>query len=474
MNYNENEIISFIEKCFKHTPISFVKISKNGSNRIYWRFYINNNSYIATFNPDIKENESFFYIQSFLKNNNINVPEILFVNREKTLYIQQDLGDLTLYDLIKTYKNSDFNYIKNLYFTIITDLWRIQNLSFKNFNFKKCWPVSKFTKTVLLWDFYYFKYLFLKLFYIPFNELKLEHDFKKFASILNCCHSDFFVYRDFQSRNIMFHNNSLFYIDFQSARKGSLFYDLASLIFDAKADLPDSFKEELIKFYYNENKINIPYDKFIYYFYLFALFRIIQACGAYGYRGKYEKKQHFIESIPYALNNIEKIINKININFLPELNRIFRFLIDNKNIFLEEKKKSQSLKLTITSFSYKEGIPEDKSGNGGGFVFDCRGLPNPAKIDYLKKYTGLDNPVISYMEQYPEVKEFLDNVINVVSISIENYIERNFTNLMINFGCTGGQHRSVYCAEKFAKLIKEKYNVAIEIIHTNRDKWDII
>ncbi|MCX7954994.1 MAG: phosphotransferase [Bacteroidales bacterium] len=472
MNYKENEVLSFIEKKYGVSPTSITKLTNNGSNRIYWRFFINNNSYIVTYNIDVKENESFFYIQKFLKNHNINVPEIYHISSNKLIYVQQDLGNVSLYSIIETYKNNDLNYLRNLYFKILTDLWKIQNLSFKGFNFKNCYPVSKFSKEVILWDFYYFKYLFLKLYYIPFNELKLEHDFKKFASLLNNCYSNYFVYRDFQSRNIMLHNNKIYYIDFQSARKGSLFYDLASLVFDAKANISDDIKIELLNYYYKKSKINISYNEFLYNFYYFALFRIIQALGAYGYRGKYENKKQFIDSIPIAINNIEKILANINITFLPELSNVLKFLVNNRNIFCT-KKSSQNLKLTITSFSYKESIPNDESGNGGGFVFDCRGLPNPAKDENLKKFTGIDKPIIDYMEQFEEVKKFLHHCLNVVSVTIDNYIERNFTNLMVNFGCTGGQHRSVYCAEKFAKLIQEKYDIQIQVIHTNKDKWEV-
>jgi hypothetical protein len=276
-----------------------------------------------------------------------------------------------------------------------------------------------------------------------------------------------------QSRNIMLVNNTPYFIDYQGGRKGPLQYDIASLLFDAKANLSHSLRQELLDYYIETiNKyIAITKQDFIRFYYGFVLIRILQALGAYGFRGLYEKKEHFLLSIPYAVNNLEWLLLNQHIPLkIPELTKVIELIIN------QEKNKSKNkithkLKVTINSFSYRRGIPQDNTGNGGGFVFDCRTLHNPGKYDEYKNFNGNDKTVIDFLKNQKETFEFLSHIYAIIDKSVERYIDRDFSDLMINFGCTGGRHRSVYCAENMAKHLKEKYDITIELNHCEKGNW---
>ena len=315
---------------------------------------------------------------------------------------------------------------------------------------------------------HYFKYYFLKLAQIPFDEQSLEDDFDRFANYLLQARSDFFLYRDFQSRNIMLSDNIPYFIDYQGGRKGALHYDLASLLYDAKADIPEQTRMELLNHYITVAGSQSIGDKekFIDHYYGFVLVRIMQALGAYGFRGFYERKEHFLQSIPFAIENLRSLLKKVHFSFeMPALlNALEKLTRSEKLMSLGSHKKE--LVVTINSFSYRKGIPQDNSGNGGGFVFDCRALPNPGRLEEFQKLTGKDQQVIDYLQNDPAVEEFLRHATVLIDQAVENYIQRNFTHLSVNFGCTGGRHRSVYAAENLAKHIRERYGTRVELVHT--------
>jgi hypothetical protein len=297
-----------------------------------------------------------------------------------------------------------------------------------------------------MWDLQYFKYYFLKLAQITFNEQSLEKDFNNFTDFLFETDTNYFMYRDFQSRNIMVVDETPFFVDYQGGRKGALQYDIASLLFDAKADLPNKIREELFDFYITElqNHIEIDVIKFKKYYYGYAIIRIMQALGAYGLRGYYEKKEHFLSSIPFAVQNIRVILEKYDFPFeAPNLKDVLFSIINSEKL----SSISEEFCVTVNSFAYRKGIPVDNSGHGGGFVFDCRAIPNPAQYPEYKDKTGKDIEVIEFFEHEQEMKSFLNNVFNIIEQSVEKYLKRNFKHLSVNFGCTGGQHRSVYSAE---------------------------
>jgi len=313
----------------------------------------------------------------------------------------------------------------------------------------------------------YFKYYFLKLARIHFDEQALEEDFQTFTDYLLQTETDYFLYRDFQSRNIMLKDGKPYFIDYQGGRHGALHYDLASLLYDAKADMPDSVRKMLLGYYIITVSKLIPIDpeKFQQFFYGYVLIRIMQAMGSYGFRGFYEKKEHFLQSIPYALNNLASILTNVRFPVkIPALLDALENVVQSKRL----KKISTDqrfLTVTINSFSYKRGIPVDVSGHGGGFVFDCRAIHNPGRYERYSSLTGKDSEVISFLDKEPEIKLFLKNVKSIVDQSVEKYLKRKFTNLMVSFGCTGGQHRSVYCAEALAKHLKAKFNIKLVLRH---------
>jgi hypothetical protein len=342
----------------------------------------------------------------------------------------------------------------------------------KNFDYTNAYQNKAFDKKSMLADLNYFKYYFLKLAKIPFDEHALEHDFEIFSDFLLTAPSDYFMFRDFQSRNIMLHDEKIYFIDYQGGRKGALQYDLASLLYQAKAEIPNAVREQLLDFYISELRKYQEVEKKLFkkQFYGFVFIRVLQTLGAYGFRGFYEKKDHFLKSIPFAIDTIEYLLKHFDfITETPVLKDVLTQITRNKK-FRHQTMQSSNLIVNINSFSFKKGgYPEDLSGNGGGFVFDCRGLPNPGRYEDYKTLNGKDEAVKTYLEQYDEVADFIDNSYRLVVPSIQNYIFRNFEHLQINFGCTGGQHRSVYCAEKLFQKISQEFDIQIIVNHREQN-----
>jgi len=324
----------------------------------------------------------------------------------------------------------------------------------------------------MMWDLNYFKYYFLKLAKISFNEQKLEDDFIKFTDFLLQPKLDYFLYRDFQSRNVMLRDDEPWFIDYQGGRHGALQYDIASLLFDAKADIPFDIRDQLLSSYLDalSNYVEVNQEQFLQFYYGYVLVRIMQAMGAYGFRGFYERKTHFLQSVPYAIRNLEFVLRSSSIPLeLPTLFDVLHLLV--RSTRLRELGNVQlPLTIRVQSFSYKRGIPEDDTGHGGGFVFDCRSLPNPGRLKKYADQTGMDKDVIAFLEEKDEVHSFLTRIRDLIGQVIENYKQRNFSDLSVNFGCTGGQHRSVYCANTFSKFLHDKLKVNVEVTHRELDK----
>ena len=406
----------------------------------------------------------------------MNVPILYDQQLKGNIYLIEDLGDTTLFSLMEKEKANDSfsNKALSYYREALSQLIRFQTDGGKGLDYSVCFPRVKFDQQSILWDLNYFKYYFLKLAKIPFDEQKLEDDFKTFTQFLLSASTNYFMYRDFQSRNILVYNDELYFVDYQGGRKGALQYDVASLLFQAKVNLPPSARDELLNYYLDQanQKSKIKTQKFLRYYYGYVLIRLLQTLGAYGFRGYYENKSHFLLSIPFALKNLQWLVDENHIpKKLPEMKRILDLIINNEELKkFELNQLGKKLKVTINSFSYKEGIPKDYSGNGGGFVFDCRSLENPGRYPEFKESTGLDESVIQFLDNKNDVDEFLKSVYKVVDESVKKYFDRDFKNIMINFGCTGGQHRSVFCAEKLAVHIKENFDVLIEVNHTQLSK----
>ncbi|MBI5540974.1 MAG: phosphotransferase [Bacteroidia bacterium] len=458
--------------------ISIQELPPSGSYRRYFRLFTSKQTFIGAYNPDPKENLAFIHFTKHFINCGLNVPEIVAEDIDNHIYILSDLGDTTIFSYLEqNRKNAEFpeSFIL-LYKKILNDLTQFQFNGGKDLDYSFCYPRSSFDKQSMMWDLNYFKYYFLKLAKIHFDEQKLEDDFEVFVNYLSQADSNYFLYRDFQSRNIMLDNDNIFYIDYQGGRRGPLYYDVASLLYDAKANIPQKIREELLDYYISvvNNKIPVNNKEFKGMYYCFVLIRIMQAMGAYGFRGFYEKKEHFLKSIPFALNNLDWLLENVEIPIkIPTLLNVLQSLTVSEELkkYNEKVFPESSLSINVNSFSFFKGIPEDKSGNGGGFVFDCRALPNPGRYAEYENYSGLDLKVSEFLNNDEEVKQFLQNVIKITEQSVEKYISRNFTNLQISFGCTGGQHRSVFCAEKLAAHFKSKYNIKVDIEHTNRVNW---
>jgi len=448
------------------------KLPQTASYREYYRISFNGNTVIGVYNEDKKENEAFISFSKTFNDLNLNVPKVLYADLDNSVYLLNDLGDTTLYSLIHANKHNwnSAEHLIRYYKKALEQLLKFQIMANKKIDYSFCYPRAKFDRQSILWDFNYFKYDFLKLARIGFDEQLLENDFQKFSEFVASVNTDYFLYRDFQSRNIMIKDEDIFFIDYQGGRKGALQYDVASLLYDAKAEIPNNLREELLNHYLDklESEYNLSRKEFMKSYYAFVLIRIMQAMGAYGFRGLFEKKVHLIKSIIPATKNLKYLLETGKIDFeIPHLHQVFKNLIDSNEFKMYEDRilPNDKLSVTITSFSYKREIPIDLADNGGGFVFDCRGLNNPGRLLEFKLLNGRDEKVKSFLEEKSVVNEFMNNTYPLVDTTIENYLNRGFKNLMINFGCTGGQHRSVYCADRMFNYLKEKYDVNIFLSH---------
>jgi aminoglycoside/choline kinase family phosphotransferase len=436
---------------------------------------------IGVHNEDPRENKAFIAFTYHFLDQGLPVPQILASDPEHCIYLLSDLGDTTLFQFLtenRAEKPEDPGdsfppKVLEIYKKAIEWLPQFQVKAGKTLDYSVCYPRAAFDRQSMLWDLNYFKYYFLKLAKIPFDEQALEDDFSALCDILLQADSSFFLFRDFQSRNIMVMNGEPWFIDYQGGRRGALQYDIASLLIDGKADIPENVRKGLLGYYLDVLSDIHPVDrkKFLYTYDAFVLIRILQALGAYGFRGYYEGKAHFLKSIPYALRNLGYLrANGLIGSGMPELMQVLDRMIASPLFPFEEPVRNMAVPLVVSifSFSYKKSIPDDPNGNGGGFVFDCRALPNPGRREEFKALTGKDQAVIDFLKDDPSVKEFLRNAFSLVDQSISNYQFRGFKNLMVSFGCTGGQHRSVYCAEQLTKHLQANLTISTTLTHTEQ------
>lgn len=469
------EILCNLAQEYAHQAVlGCEQLAQSGSSRRYFRITLADSStLIGAYNDDVAENIAFFTYTRFFTEQQLPVPQLLAIAEDQQHYLQTDLGKSTLYDFLSANRTEDgtpSSQTVAYYEQVVKQLPILQLCGKKGLDFSVAYPRFAFDRQSMQWDLNYFKYYFLKLAHIPFNEQLLENDYNKLIDYLLTADSEYFLYRDFQSRNIMVSDENIFFIDYQGGRKGALQYDIASLLYDAKADLTPEFRQHLLDLYLDSLAQHIKVDReaFLSYFQGFVLIRILQSMGAYGYRGYFERKTHFLQSVPYAVHNIDNLLKNSTLPIkIPELTRVLQSIINSD--FVKPYVPARTLTVQVQSFSFKKGIPQDPSPNGGGFVFDCRALPNPGREPQYRAFTGQDACVIEYLEQYPAIDTFREHVFALAEQSIDNYLERHFDHLMISFGCTGGQHRSVYFAEQTARHIREKYpNVQVELKHTAR------
>ena len=463
------------EAHFKETVVQSDPVKANGSDRKLFRLTGKKHSAIGVENADRTENIAFLEFSHHFHNLGLPVPEIYSEDIDSDIYLEEDLGDDTLFDLLDKSRSNENTFpaeIETLYEKVVQILPEFQIKAGQSLNYEACYPRQSFDRQSMIWDLNYFKYYFLKLAQVPFNEQKLEDDFDILTKFLMQADHDYFLYRDFQSRNIMIREGQPYFIDYQGGRRGALQYDIASLLFDAKALLPFDVRTQLLEKYLEavSTQIKITRSEFMKYYPGYVLIRLMQAMGAYGFRGFYERKEHFLQSVPYAIKNLEYILRTMDLPIkIPTLMNALQALVRSTRL-RELGNVSLPMTIQVQSFSYKKGLPKDKSGHGGGFIFDCRSLPNPGRLEQYIEQTGNDSEVIAFLENEEDVHSFLTHVKDLISPVIENYRERNFSHLSVAFGCTGGQHRSVYCANMLVKYLREKYSVKVDLRHRELER----
>ena len=484
-------------------PAQVENIAGAGSNRKYYRFIdAEGHSVIGVVGTSRDENHAFIYLAKHFAQQQLPVPKVLAVADDELRYLQTDLGTTSLYDALKAGREAGGRYTqreRQLLVNTIRQLPAVQIGGAIGLEWDNCYPQPEFNRDSVLFDLNYFKYCFLKPTDLDFHELKLEANFRMFAQDLTSEDTNAFLYRDFQARNVMLDaDGNPYFIDFQGGRKGPYYYDLASFLWQASAKYSHKLRRELVYEYYNslKNYTEVPSVRhFVDRLSLFVLFRTLQVLGAYGFRGYFERKKYFIESIPAAMQNLRELLEldvfpyPYMIDMLKRLTQLPQFApveekvkqrndglkTDDRNIYKANPQDGPAtyskydgkgpLVVRVFSFSYKKGIPEDTSGNGGGYVFDCRSTHNPGRYEPYKKLTGLDEPVIRFLEDDGEILTFLESVYKLADAHVARYIQRGFTDLMFSFGCTGGQHRSVYSAQHLAEHLNQKFGIEVQILH---------
>jgi aminoglycoside/choline kinase family phosphotransferase len=424
-----------------------------------------------------EENIAFIDFSRHFRKHGLPVPEIYADDLKHGAYLEEDFGRITLFEFLSNHRDGMTvgPEAVEAYRKVVAILPRFQVEAGRDINYKVCYPRASFDRQSIAWDLNYFKYYFLRLAGIPFNEQVLERDFSRLTKFLLSASRNYFLYRDFQSRNIMLRDDEPFFLDYQGGRKGALQYDIASLLYDAKADLPPELRQQLLDHYLDTlaGFLDLDRAEFMKYYYAYVYVRIMQAMGAYGFRGFYERKEHFLQSVPYALKNLRWLLHNVELPVaLPALMDAFKNIVASEKLqgLTPEAAKPEMLTVRIFSFSFHKGLPQDESGNGGGFVFDGRSLPNPGREERFKSLTGKDAAVIEYLNQQPSVHQFLDNANSLVDASVNTYQSRGFKHLMVSFGCTGGQHRSVYLAEQLAKHLREKDGLRVVVRHREQEQ----
>lgn len=467
-------LVRLFEEHYGHRPDVILDMAADGSTRQYFRLvWGDERTAVGAIGPDHEENRAFLTFAKALREAGLPVPEIYAEDREAGVWLEEDLGDVTLFQALSAARvecgEDEFPPdIEQLYRRVLAILPRFQVLGHRVIDYTVAYPRQAFDEQSIRWDLNYFKYHFLKLAHVPFNEQRLEDDFSRLTAQLLEADADYFLYRDFQSRNIMIRGGEPWFLDFQGGRKGAPHYDVASLLYDAKANLPPSLRTALLEHYLDALSEHVPVDRaaFRARFVGFVLVRVMQAMGAFGYRGFFERKRRFLESVPSAARTLDQLLAAGLPLALPELELVFRHIADRWADATAGAASRSELVVLVQSFSFRDGYPADLEGHGGGFVFDCRALPNPHREPALRDLTGEAEPVVDYLERSAEVQEFWENARGLVDAHVEQYVTRGFSSLTVSFGCTGGQHRSVFMAGKLAAYLSQRYpHVAVRVRH---------
>jgi aminoglycoside/choline kinase family phosphotransferase len=472
-----NSIRELYRKWKGTEALSVDVLPQSGSERRYFRLHGKDDSVIGTYGANIKENESFIYFSGLFREKELATPEILAISDDRMFYLQVDFGDISL--LNKLESEGFTQPVYDLFKKSLSEIARLQVKGDEGLDYDRCLTNKEFGKQAIMADLLYFKYYFLDALRKPYDKQKLIDDFEALSNYLTHTEYKYFMFRDFQSRNIMITpDKEVHFIDYQGGMKGAPQYDVASMLWQARANLPENWKEGLLVDYMDafETLINAPLDRNIFrsQYNGYVLIRLLQVLGAYGFRGLFERKAQFLTSIPLALRNLRDSFQNQSMGIsLPEFKRVLDLCVSDETIMQftpTQATEKTPLLVKISSFSYRKEIPADETENGGGFVFDCRGILNPGRIDSMKTQTGRDKEVKDFLEQQTKMPDFLNSVFDIVDITVEEYIKRDFESLMVSFGCTGGQHRSVYAADALARHLRNKFKVKIELRHHIQDE----
>ncbi len=474
------QITAILEKLFEEhfelKPETVEALAVSGSDRRYYRLAAGKTVAIGTYNTNVAENNTYFYFTELFKRHQINVPEVYKISKDRRAYLQKDLGKTSLFDMVL--KEGYTEPVRKLYHKALQQLAKAQWIAGREADFKQCFAAKQFDEKAIMSDLLYFKYYFADLQNIPYDRSLLISEMELLSKDLGRVQPQTLMYRDFQSRNIMVHEGKIYFIDFQGSMQGPPQYDIASLLWQAKAQLPAAWKEDLLNGYISSlNELHVPRMDEIYFrrgYVQFVLVRLLQVLGAYGFRGLLQHKAHFITSIGPALKNLEMFLSDHpQTPAYPELRGLLEKISSREmqdRYATASSKEKPKLEVLINSFSYKNGMPKTGS-HGGGYVFDCRGILNPGRYAAYKCLTGNDEMVRQFLERETAMPDFMNYVYALVSINVEDYIARGFEQLSVSFGCTGGQHRSVYAANELAAHLKTRYNVDVVVTHTNENKW---
>lgn len=490
-----------LQKLYKewcgHEAGSVERLPGAGSNRAYYRLTGEGGNVVGVAGTSVDENRTFIYLSGEFVRKGLPVPRVFQVSTDETHYLQEDLGSVSLFDALSKGRGKGGQYDADeveLLRRTIACLPALQFRGGEGLDFDRCYPLPAMGRASVQFDLNYFKYDFLKLTGVDFHEVKLEFDMHALADDLLDEAEETFLYRDFQARNVMLVDGTPYFIDFQGGRRGPIYYDVASFLWQASAHYTPALREELVGVYLKALKTfrEVDEEQFRQKLSLFVLFRLLQVLGAYGYRGLFERKPHFLASIAPALQNLRELLDAHPFPYaylVETLRKVTELevipLPGGGQVELHPKAETKAsspvvpasspsvspydgrgaLKVRVFSFSYKKGIPGDDSGNGGGYVFDCRSTHNPGRYEAYKSLTGLDKPVIDFLERDGEILTFLESVYRLADAHVERYMQRGFTDLMFCFGCTGGRHRSVYSAQHLAEHLSRKYGICVELCH---------
>lgn len=463
----KDKLIGLFESFTGQEALSSEELFASGSNRRYFRIKSATQSLIGVIGTNISENRAFIALARHFASRGINVPKVCSQSEDGMLYLQEDLGTQVLYNMVSkgreegTYSPEERGLLRQT----MRMLPKVQFEGAKGLDFSVCFPEPAFNERMVLFDLNYFKYCFLKATGLDFDEIRLQEDFERMKEDLMKDMGNTFMYRDFQARNVMYKGGMPYFIDFQGGRRGPIYYDVASFIWQARSRYPEDLKEELIEAYLEalkEYRPDVDEEEFRSRLRLFVLFRTLQVLGAYGFRGYFEKKPHFMASVPFAIANIRRLVREPFRDY-PYLNEVLTKLTQMHQFY--ELAGDKRLEVSIFSFAFKKGVPADTSGNGGGYIFDLRALNNPGKYEHYRQFTGLDKEVVQFIEEDGGAQEYLEHVYAIVDEHVRTFIRRGFTHLQLCFGCTGGQHRSVYCAERLAEHLSAKFDIKISLTH---------